>query len=190
MQKLYSTAFFCIVLLLMGKINFAHPLIGKDSLLIDLNDTALHEVKLSLDTAATETLFLYGDQVTLYLPLDEFVEVALKGRDISNKLHLLKTKRRSNEIPEKISSHPEFEFVTDQLLEQGRATLFDHRSGHFVNKIYYRLETFDGRAERFYYLPDYRVFFTVVKLTAMDDQKWFRKNKNRRQNELTDREDD
>jgi hypothetical protein len=166
----------------------AASMFAKDSLFTDLNDTSFHEVKLSLDTSGEQTVYLLTEGSVLYFQLDELIDVCVKGREIGSKVNRFKTKKNASEIPDKLITHWEFESVADYLLERGRVALFDLNTNQFVKTIRYRLETFDGRAERFYYLPGYRIFYSVVKMAEIDDKRWFPKNKTKKTTyELNDR---
>ncbi len=166
----------------------ANPFIAKDSMFINLNDTSFHDITLTLDTSDEQTVYLHTGQALIYFSLDELIDICVKGREIASKVNRFKTKKNASEIPERVSTHWEFEAVADYLLERGRTAVLDLNTQRFVSKISYRLETFDGRAERFYFMPGYRIFFSVVKLSEIDDKKWFPKNKTKKATyELSDR---
>ena len=63
-----------------------------------------------------------------------------------------------------------FEYLISNQLIDGNAKVFYKKQNIFVDTISHRLERYGGNADRFFYLPDRRPFFSVLEFIGILDK--------------------
>jgi hypothetical protein len=120
-----------------------------------------------------------GQKATIYLDAKSLRKNAIQNSSDYNKKELAKIINLLNKSSLKrdtiiIDQYMKgFDYLVSEQLQNGNAKVFYKKLNSFVPIISHRLEKYGMYAHRFFYLPDQRLFFSVMELSGIiEDNKY------------------